>query len=134
MRYRLFALGWSVLLGLCLVGAVVWIAPARANAPFAVDSTVDEIDAAPGDGNCISTPSGQCTLRAAIMEANALAGDDTINLPAGIYTLTLAGVNEDAGLTGDLDITSTVTIEGAGAESTVIDANALDRRRKYHWL
>ena len=120
MRYRLLALGLSMLLGLCLMGVVIWSAPVRVNAPFTVNSTIDEIDAAPGDGVCVSTPSGNCTLRAAIMEANALAGDDVISLPAGIYTLTLPGVNEDAGLMGDLDITSTMTIEGAGTGSTVI--------------
>ena len=35
---------------------------------FTVNSTLDEPDAAPGDGICFSTPSGKCTLRAAIME------------------------------------------------------------------
>src|SRR5262245_49409250 len=114
MQHRFLALSVTMLVGLCLVGAVVWIAPVRANAAFTVNSTIDAIDTAPGDGACASTASGDCTLRAAVMEANALAGDDVINLPAGIYTLTLTGANEDAGLTGDLDITGTVTIEGAG--------------------
>ena len=57
-------------------------------ATFAVNSTADAVDATPGDGFC-DDGTGNCTLRAAIMEANALAGDDTINLPAGTYTLTV---------------------------------------------
>ncbi|MCG8346979.1 MAG: CSLREA domain-containing protein, partial [Chloroflexales bacterium] len=76
---------------------------------------------------------GDCSLREAIQAANtdspvdACAGDtdpDTITLRAGTYTLSLPGVNENAGATGDLDITSTnaVTITGAGAGTTIINA------------
>jgi hypothetical protein len=42
------------------------------------------------DGVC-ATASGACSLRAAIMEANALPGADTIIVPAGTYVLALAG-------------------------------------------
>lgn len=56
-------------------------------ATFTVNSTADAVDAALGDGVC-ATAGGQCTLRAAIQEANALAGADTITLPAGTYILT----------------------------------------------
>lgn len=55
---------------------------AQAAQPIIVNSTVDEPDTAPGDGACSSTPSGFCTLRAAVMDANAAFGDDTIILPA----------------------------------------------------
>ncbi|MFQ5967888.1 MAG: choice-of-anchor Q domain-containing protein, partial [Acidimicrobiia bacterium] len=105
--------------------AVVGVAPAFA-ATFNVDSTADAVDAAPGDGIC-ATGGGQCTLRAAIQEANALAGADTINIPAGTYTLTIAGPGEDAAATGDLDLSSVLTLTGAGASSTIIDGGALDR-------
>lgn len=88
-----------------------------------VNSTLDERDANPGDGNCTSTPSGLCTLRAAIDEANALAGADTINLPAGIYTLSLSGNGEDNNASGDLDLKGDVTLVGAGADTTIIDGN-----------
>ena len=56
-------------------------------------STADVVDASPGDGFCDSNPSPSfqsCTLRAAVMEANALAGDDVIQLLAAPYLLTLA--------------------------------------------
>jgi len=66
-------------------------------------------------------------LRAAIQEANALAGADTITVPTGTYTLTITGTGEDDAATGDLDITSDVTITGAGATTTIIDGGAIDR-------
>ncbi|HEX9371980.1 MAG TPA: choice-of-anchor Q domain-containing protein, partial [Roseiflexaceae bacterium] len=59
-----------------------------------------------------------CTLREAIVAANQNSGS-TINLPAGTYTLMIAGAGEDAGATGDLDITASVTIAGAGATTIV---------------
>jgi CSLREA domain-containing protein len=95
-------------------------------ANFTVDSTADAVDANPGDGVCASGP-GECTLRAAIMETNALPAADIITLPAGTYLLTLAGAGEDAAFTGDLDITGNLTINGAGANTTIIDADGIDR-------
>ena len=93
---------------------------------FAVDSTVDEVDVSPGDGVC-DQGTGSCTLRAAIMEANALPGADTVEIPSGTYTLTLAGTDENGGATGDLDITEDLTIAGAGAGVTIVDGNSIDR-------
>ena len=75
-----------------------------------------------------ATFNSTCTLRAAIMKANRYAGGGvTINIPAGAYTLTIppAGPNDD--LSGDLNITQSVTIAGAGALYTFIDGNAVDR-------
>jgi CSLREA domain-containing protein len=91
-------------------------------ATFTVNSTADAVDANPGDGVCV-TAAGKCTLRAAIMESNALPGDDTITLPTGTYTLTIPGTGEDAAATGDLDITGNLTINGADAATTIIDGN-----------
>jgi hypothetical protein len=67
------------------------------------------------------------SLREAILGSNANAGPDTILLPAGAYVLSLAGASEDASLTGDLDVHDSVTLQGAGADQTVIDAAQLDR-------
>jgi len=92
---------------------------------FVVTSVADAADESPGDGTC-ATPAGACTLRAAVQEANALAGEDWIRVPAGTFTLSLAGAGDDAGATGDLDITESVTITGSGDE-TMIDGAALDR-------
>jgi len=93
---------------------------------FAVTSFADTPDACPGDGFAADVD-GNATLRAAVMEANAKSGNDTINLPAGNYQLSIArdDINDEA--TGDLDITSDITIVGAGADLTTIDANGLDR-------
>lgn len=95
-------------------------------AVFPVDSTADEEDASPGNGTC-ETLAGACTLRAAVQEANDLAGADSILLPAGTFTLTRAGADEDFAATGDLDVTDDLTIEGQGAAVTTIDGNGLDR-------
>jgi CSLREA domain-containing protein len=97
-----------------------------AGAAFTVDSTTDAVDAAPGDGACASA-AGECTLRAAIQETNALPGADAITLPAGTYTLSIPGANEDASATGDLDVTDDLTLTGASRDVTVIDGNQLDR-------
>ena len=55
---------------------------------FVVDSTNDAGDANPSDWVC-DDGTGKCTLRAAIMEANALPGPDTIDVPSGTYTLSI---------------------------------------------
>ena len=115
---------------LCLSGMAAAAATARASSTAAtlqVNSTLDEVDADPGDGACASTPSGLCTLRAAVQEANALPGADTINLPAGIFTLTIPGRGEDQAASGDLDLRESVTLQGAGATSTIVNANGIDR-------
>jgi CSLREA domain-containing protein len=91
-----------------------------------VDSTADAVDANPGDGAC-ATLANECTLRAAIQEANSLAGLDTVAVPAGLYTLALAGADEDAAATGDLDISDALSLIGEGAPTTLIDGNAIDR-------
>ena len=88
----------------------------RAEAQFVVDTTVDELDATPGDGIC-ATAAGACSLRAALAEANVRVANSTISLPSGVYVLTR----------GSLGISAlrTLTIAGAGAASTIIDGNGL---------
>src|SRR5262249_23028818 len=86
----------------------------------------DATDINPGDGVC-ATSGGGCSLRAAVQEANALPGTDRIFVPAGVYVLSLAGAGEDQAATGDLDLTDSVGIFGAGAVLTVIDGNGTDR-------
>jgi len=89
---------------------------------FTVNSTADAVDAIPGDGDC-ATATNECTLRAAIQETNALTSTDSINLPIGIYTLSISGSNDDLAASGDLDITDDLILIGAGAISTTINAN-----------
>ncbi len=92
---------------------------------FTVDSTSDVVDDTI-DGVC-DDGGTNCTLRAAIQEANDNAGLDIIFVPAGTYTLSIAGTGEDAAATGDLDVLSHLALAGAGATSTTVDANNIDR-------
>lgn len=83
-------------------------------------------DSEPGDG-AASDDDGNSSLRAAVEEANAVPGPDIINLPAGTYDLTRDGFFEELSEFGDLDITDDLTIIGAGALDTIIDAGDVDR-------
>jgi CSLREA domain-containing protein len=85
-----------------------------------VNAMADAVDSSAGDGVC-RTAGNQCTLRAAIMEANALLGHDVIEIPVGVYEIEIPVMNEDFPSTGDHDIVDTVTIAGAGAGATVLD-------------
>ena len=106
--------------GLALALTLLATAAPSPAAMFTVNSTADAVDAVPGDGTC-ATAQSVCTLRAAIMEANALMGADTITLPAGTFPITLTGRNEDLGATGDFDITDDLTITGATDGMTLIN-------------
>lgn len=88
---------------------------------YVVNSAADEPDADPSDGICAAA-NGQCTLRAAIMDANFATGPNTITLPAGVYVLTRPGYDDNA-LVGDLDIGHDLTIQGAGSGVTIVDGN-----------
>lgn len=65
-------------------------------------------------------------LDIAVDRCPAGRGADTILLPAGIYPLSIRG-GENAALSGDLDLTSTLTISGAGATTTIINGSDHDR-------
>ena len=93
---------------------------------FIVNSTADAPDNSIGDGVAQSA-SGEVTLRAAIMEANAEAVADSISVPAGTFNFSVAGSGEDLAATGDFDITGDLRIFGAGAARTIVDAGQLDR-------
>ena len=102
--------------------------PAHA-ATFTVDSTGDATDVAPGNGKC-ATVEGTCTLRAAVQETNALAGPDSVTLPAGTYVLSIpnvSGVDDDAAVTGDLDVLGDLTLVGAVTGFTTISGAQFDR-------
>ena len=72
--------------GMVLVAALVagiGVQPRQAAAAvFGVNTTADTADVNPGNGVCADA-GGQCSLRAAVMEANANGVVDTITLPAG---------------------------------------------------
>jgi hypothetical protein len=102
----------------------------------------DRVDDLPGDGLCDSSPQTgrQCTLRAAVMESNALPGAQTIVVPivngatttgkgaVPVATEILLDIAPEAGpdsaAHGDLDITGPLTIDGMASAQ----ASAEDRR------
>lgn len=109
------------------LGALLVVAPAPGRAVvFTVNGIADAVDVSPGDGVC-ATANGICSLRAAIQEANARPGGDTVSLPAGTYRLGLDGRNEENAATGDLDLRDVVEVAGAGAGATIVDADGIDR-------
>jgi CSLREA domain-containing protein len=110
-----------------LVACALWASAAGA-ATITVNTIEDTV-----------APDGHCSLREAITSANndqasgVTAGEcakgegpDTIVLPAGVYKLTRFGAHEEANSTGDLDLTSAVTIQGAGSANTKINGDAND--------
>lgn len=121
----------SFLLSLLLL---VWWPSLTSAAEFRVNASADVNDLTPGNGLCVAyiivippfvLPF--CSLRGAIEETNKLPGADLITVPAGTFPLEIAGIMEDESMTGDFDITDAVTIRGAGADKTFIDARGVDR-------
>lgn len=117
MRYQTW---FSTLLILSISSLAIFlvsgIAQAKPTMTFTVDDTNDLIDDNLADGIC-HTATGTCTLRAAVMQANSLGGANTINMPSGVYTLTL----------GELAIQSDLTINGTSADTTIVDGNQSSR-------
>lgn len=87
-KQKLF--GIILVSGLLCVG-LLGLSPTKVHAAtFVVNSTANDPDLVPGDGDC-ETTEAECTLYAAMEEVNELAGADTINfnIPgAGVHTIT----------------------------------------------
>ena len=107
--------------GISLLAAVLLLTAAVLPAQAAVFLPTKLTDGA--DGACDS----DCSLREAVLAANAADGPDFIVLGPGRYSLGLAGAGEDLGATGDLDVTGDLAIVGRDAAATVIDAGQIDR-------
>ncbi len=115
---------------LALVGAAV-PAHAQSNGIFKVLVGTDAPDANLADNICDADPGAAqaCTLRAAIMQSNAMPGPNIIDVQSGTNRLTIQGAGEDAGRTGDLDITDEVLISiGQNDTPFTIDATGLSDR------
>ncbi len=114
----------SVLLVISAVFAVGWPAAVHATErTFTVNSFGDGDDPFPGDGICDTdpttpSPTGECTLRAALEEVNGLyqgyyhpADTDlqTVSVPAGTYYVY-----------SELSVGGNVVVNGAGRDTTLI--------------
>ena len=123
--------------GMSIAASLLLATGLSAAVVFTVNSIDDGVDVSPGDGNCSVTPTKPyiCTLRAAVMEANrAPNAGATITLPAGHYTLKIFPDATDCEEKGDLNLSipagyspGPTVITGAGAATTIIDANGIDR-------
>src|SRR5918992_967520 len=118
--------GFAVVVALLLFGLTV---PAAADAafPITVNNTRDEVDTNPGNGECRTfSGAGQCSLRAAIQEANASLGADTIYILPGVYELEVPTLNEDLPETGDYDIHGSLTIAKASGPGVPVGDVIID--------
>jgi len=116
-----------IMLGLVLSLFTAGVSPlqAAASASIGVNTTADELTL---DGNCSLREAIQAAkMDSAVDACPAGNGADIITLPPGTYLLNIAGPNEDDNLSGDLDLTTSVTLNGHSAADTIIDANSLDR-------
>lgn len=115
--------------GLMLVLAQAGMVYAEPSGVFSVNQTADLVDANIGDGHCdtnLASAGDQCSLRAAIQQANATAGTDTITfVSSAVHKLARAGIDNTA-VNGDLDITDSVIIRGR-APNTAVDGGGLDK-------
>ncbi|MBI3770429.1 MAG: right-handed parallel beta-helix repeat-containing protein [Deltaproteobacteria bacterium] len=108
------------LVALTICAVLAGACPAQAKI-FTVDTTVDDA----GLTACDDATPNDCSLRGAISAANALPGADTVTVPAGTYTLTIPSTDfEGSNANGDLDVTDDLTLSGAGAATTIIQACA----------
>jgi len=138
---RMFLQGWAGLarvIGYSIAGSLLLATGAWAQVTFTVNSTDDDVDANVLDGKCeipAPAPPGTCTLRAAVMQANRMPnGGAIIQLPAGLYKLSIPASIADGEENGDLNLTEPsgyapgpTIVTGAGAATTIIDGNGIDR-------
>ncbi len=116
-RWQRLARLLIILIVLSVLAVPIWRVFAYS---FVVNSTADRVDSNPGDGVC-RTSANTCTLRAAIQEANASPGLDSLYVPSGVYTITIPPMNDNFIDNGDFDITESLVINGAGAGVTILD-------------
>ncbi len=122
----------SQLFGISLATTLMMGVTCVESAVINVTTTLDDaIDDSTIESFCMKKE-GKCSLRAAVQLANQSMEEDVIQLSAGIYKLTLPGVDEDHNKTGDLDIQSNLIIQGDDAGTTIIDGNQMDRIFHHH--
>ena len=98
---------------ICLAASLGLSASPARGADFIVDTTADTVDAIAGDTVCADA-GGECSLRAAIEEANASAGADTIS-----FDIPVSDPGYDAG-------TEAFTIQPSSQLPAVTDPVVID--------
>jgi hypothetical protein len=112
------------------VASLLMAMNASAEVIYDVNSNADLVDNDLLVSTC-NTVANTCTLRAAVMQANQIGGDVTINVPAGTYFLGMP--TADAEGSGDLNLNApfvsnaVITISGKGPALTIIDGSGTDR-------
>ena len=113
----------TVIAALTCASAMPALAPSAASAAPIPSPTVYNVNTTADSAAGCDSPSASCSLRAAIVAANTASATATINVPAGTYTLSDLGELLISPWGGSMDL----TIAGAGAGSTIVDANFLSR-------
>lgn len=93
---------------------------------FTVNRTDDPTPPA-SIGSMCNGVAGDCSLREAVLKANGTSGTDTISIPNGTYTLSIARAANPTydARTGTLDITDSVNIVGSGQSTTIVQGGTL---------
>lgn len=127
----LLVLGLLAVMAAFSVLFVVGIGPAQAATTFTVNSTGDAVDLTPAGDTCDTNDTAegdQCTLRAAIQQANATSGPDTIDfdIPSTACDATSGVCRIELGSSSLHGLTEGVTIDGytqtGGEPNTIADA------------
>ncbi len=142
VRLNRFARGAVVAMVMVAVLLAMQVAPAAAGAPLRLSNPDGLLSAGrlltapegalivtrlddPAPNGCAA---GDCSLREAILDANANSDFSVVSVPlTGTIELSIAGPDEDGAATGDLDIDTDMQILGLGPEVTIVDANGIDR-------
>ncbi len=120
----------TLLLSIWLILGLFVTQPASAQTVIIVSTTADSI-----------MDDGQCSIREAVIAANtdsatggcpAGSGADIIQFDPSLsdpatFLLTMSGANEDNSVSGDLDLSGILTIQGLSANQIIIDGNNTDR-------
>ena len=117
--WRTVVFGWTAAIE--AHAGIAGIATLAAEPELAFDFVPTRYDDPVPDG-CLPA---DCSLREAVIDANAAADSDRILLSAGVYAIDLAGSGENAAATGDLDILQDTEIVGVAAGLTILDAAGL---------
>lgn len=120
-RSRVVNVHLILVLALAALAMVAGVQPVAANATFNVNSTADAPDANLADGVCL-TAAGECTLRAALEQANHLS-DGVASFFITMYTPGTYTLTDQLIVTGE-----NIFIYGTGNEhDVIIDGNGATR-------